>query len=243
MKRKYRVTTRGWIVFSLTALLILYAIVQGVQFLSSPPQNQEGLGEQVNPGQSVEGSPNTITENTNVAQEPEVEVQEEITPEEDTKGTTSEVISPEDQAGSSGQPENLEKNIEIDLSEDMITIYFEPDSYRILDAFVADLRQFAETAKSHSDQLIVIEGNQNSIGDDVEKDKIYGDDLSQIRAKKIEQFLLDAGIEKGQLTIVSNGNTKPIHNSLNPEDVRLNRRVDVYFLHFPPKESDMPNNK
>lgn len=122
-----------------------------------------------------------------------------------------------------------------DLAEAAIAIYFEPDQYRLQESFIDDLEQFVKVAKEYTSEQIVIEGNQNSEGSTADQDKMYGEDLSKIRAERVAQYLIDNGIDKIRITIVDNGSTKPLNKSNSPEEMRLNRRTDIYFLGYMPE--------
>ena len=50
--------------------------------------------------------------------------------------------------------------------------------------------------------------------------------LSELRAKKIVDFLTKAGVEASKLTAVGKGEDDPVADNETPEGRRLNRRVE-----------------
>jgi outer membrane protein OmpA-like peptidoglycan-associated protein len=105
-------------------------------------------------------------------------------------------------------------------------VYFEynkaiikPQSYPILDAVAATLQG------NPSIQLIEIQGHTDSRGDDA-----YNLDLSDKRAKSVQQYLIDKGVEANRLTAHGYGETQPVDPANNEAAWAKNRRVAFLII-------------
>jgi OmpA-OmpF porin, OOP family len=105
-------------------------------------------------------------------------------------------------------------------------VYFEynkaiiqPRSYAILDAVAATLQG------NPSIQLIEIQGHTDERGDDA-----YNLDLSDKRAKSVEKYLADKGVEASRLTAHGYGETQPLDRRSNEAAWAKNRRVAFLIL-------------
>ncbi|MGF1724417.1 OmpA family protein [Photobacterium nomapromontoriensis] len=76
---------------------------------------------------------------------------------------------------------------------------------------------------SASEQLVRIEGNTDSIGS-----KPYNYSLGLMRAKQSRDYLLDEGVDKTQLSVISRGELMPISSNATAAGRKDNRRVDIY---------------
>ncbi|HSR98166.1 MAG TPA: OmpA family protein [Kofleriaceae bacterium] len=105
-------------------------------------------------------------------------------------------------------------------------IYFEYDkaiiksvSYPILDAVAATLQG------NPSIQLIEIQGHTDERGDDA-----YNLDLSDRRAKAVQKYLTDKGVDEKRLTAQGYGETQPLDRRHNEAAWAKNRRVAFLIL-------------
>jgi outer membrane protein OmpA-like peptidoglycan-associated protein len=105
-------------------------------------------------------------------------------------------------------------------------VYFEynkavikPQSYPILDAVAATLQG------NPSILLIEIQGHTDERGDDA-----YNLDLSDRRAKSVEKYLVDKGVESKRLTAQGYGETQPVDRRSNEAAWAKNRRVAFLIL-------------
>jgi outer membrane protein OmpA-like peptidoglycan-associated protein len=105
-------------------------------------------------------------------------------------------------------------------------VYFEynkaiiqPRSYPILDAVAATLEG------NPSIQLIEIQGHTDERGNDA-----YNLDLSDKRAKAVEKYLADKGVEAKRLTAHGYGETQPVDRRSNEAAWAKNRRVAFLIL-------------
>jgi outer membrane protein OmpA-like peptidoglycan-associated protein len=105
-------------------------------------------------------------------------------------------------------------------------IYFEynkdiikPASYPILDAVAATMQG------NPSIQLIEIQGHTDERGDDA-----YNLDLSDRRAKSVQRYLVDKGVDAKRLTAQGYGETQPLDRRHNEAAWAKNRRVAFLII-------------
>ena len=105
-------------------------------------------------------------------------------------------------------------------------VYFEydkaiikPQSYPILDAVAATLKG------NPSIQLIEVQGHTDERGDDA-----YNLDLSDRRAKSVEKYLADKGVDPKRLSSQGYGETQPLDRRSNDAAWAKNRRVAFLIL-------------
>jgi OOP family OmpA-OmpF porin len=105
-------------------------------------------------------------------------------------------------------------------------VYFEynkaiiqPRSYPILDAVAATMQG------NPSIQLIEIQGHTDERGDDA-----YNLDLSDRRAKSVQQYMIDKGVDPKRLTAHGYGETQPVDPSHTEAAWAKNRRVAFLIL-------------
>lgn len=104
-------------------------------------------------------------------------------------------------------------------------IYFDYDQAEIKPEFTTYLSQMARVVNGHSDLRIRITGHTDADGSDE-----YNVGLSQRRAKAIQDFFLQRGLESFKLVIDFKGEKMPVDNNNTPEGKQRNRRVDFEFI-------------
>jgi outer membrane protein OmpA-like peptidoglycan-associated protein len=89
----------------------------------------------------------------------------------------------------------------------------------------AKLRRLKDFMALNAEVQIEIQGHVNAVGED---NGFAAQKLSESRAKKVMQYLVDNGIAKERMTAVGYGNTRPIY--ANPKfaaEEQANRRVEI----------------
>jgi outer membrane protein OmpA-like peptidoglycan-associated protein len=230
LKKRYRVTTRGKVVFSLTGLLLLYGIYM---MLIPPPENpvitEPTLSEQPLAEES------TSLEETDVDQVEEMDIVE-----------TEEVGLITQQSGDSTKIENCTTNKTFTSEEELklieaagFTIYYEPNAYYVPEGDIALIAEFVSVAQKYPEEQIVIEGNVNkSNGSEEEWDTEDVSQLGYTRGLVIKNDLIKRGIDKERIIIYNNKDEKPLHVDSSKKSIALNRRVDVFFSQFMYNEID-----
>jgi len=100
------------------------------------------------------------------------------------------------------------------------TLHFNEDSAAIAPASRAALSALADALKACA-VVVEVRGFTDSVGSS-EGNKL----LSELRAKKIVDFLTDAGVEAAKLSAVGKGEDDPVGDNATAEGRRLNRRVE-----------------
>jgi len=105
--------------------------------------------------------------------------------------------------------------------EKLEAIYFDFDKYTIKTEGREALKRNAEWLQKNADKKVVIEGNCDERGTNE-----YNMALGQRRADAAAKYLMDLGIAKDRVSMVSYGEEKPICKEANEECWSKNRRDD-----------------
>ena len=103
------------------------------------------------------------------------------------------------------------------LNED---IHFEFDRSRLLPEAKKILRRKAKWLRVHNDVSVIVEGHCDERGTNE-----YNIALGDRRARSAKTFLVDLGIARGRLTIISYGEERPLDPRHNEEAWAKNRRA------------------
>jgi len=105
------------------------------------------------------------------------------------------------------------------------TILFNPGKSSIKAESTAVLVDIMEILKEYPNANFVIEGHTDSIGSAVTNQR-----LSETRAKSVEQFLIERGINSARLTSKGYGEKKPIATNMYKAGRAQNRRVEINLV-------------
>lgn len=108
---------------------------------------------------------------------------------------------------------------------EFVPVYFDHDMDVLKEGFHDYLKQMVAIVKSHSDLRIKIIGHTDSNGTDE-----YNVDLSQRRANRVKQFLVDQGLRPDRVVIEFRGERDPATSNATKKGKSLNRRVDFEFI-------------
>jgi outer membrane protein OmpA-like peptidoglycan-associated protein/tetratricopeptide (TPR) repeat protein len=100
-------------------------------------------------------------------------------------------------------------------------IFFDTDSYALLDKSKSELERLVNFLKSNTSIKIKISGHTDNHGDD-KLNKL----LSENRAKAVVSYLISAGIATERLSYIGYGATTPIDTNLTDEGRARNRRTE-----------------
>ncbi len=230
MGMKYRVTPRGKVVFSAAGIILLILLFMLIQSLTTEPlsepvdvpstnemstqENEDTSnvtdGEQEGSG-DIDETASEATEIEEVRTDNTADTDSELTEEADTEASVS--------------PESMEA-----LTNAKTTVYFAPDKYDLNDEYKLVLNIFIGVAETYPNEYISIEGNIN--GYPKFNDSKFGEELSEIRANKVAQYLMNLGIDENRLIVKSNGSSKPLNKTDSKEELMLNRRTDIFFTDY-----------
>lgn len=106
-------------------------------------------------------------------------------------------------------------------------IEFVPGSSEFLLSAEPKLRRLKDFLALNAGIKVEVQGHVHSNGDNT----FEGQKLSEARAKRVANYLIDNGIDKDRLTTVGYGNTRPIFpNAKFASEEQTNRRVEIKVL-------------
>ena len=98
-------------------------------------------------------------------------------------------------------------------------------SSRITGRGTAILDRVVVILKKYANYDVVIEGHTDDIGEEA-----YNLRLSEGRAKSVQQYLIDKGIDDERLQYIGMGETVPLYPNTSDENRRRNRRVEFLLI-------------
>lgn len=104
-------------------------------------------------------------------------------------------------------------------------IFFDFDKATLRPESYPELDRVVEALKKNPDMNIQISGHTDAIGT-----KAYNQDLSMRRAKSVQEYLTNKGIDKDRLKLKGYGESKPIASNEKSNGRQLNRRVEFKIL-------------
>ena len=123
------------------------------------------------------------------------------------------------------EAKRTENGILVNMKNDIL---FDTSSADLKDEAVTQITQVGDILAKYADNRIRIEGHTDSSGSDS-----LNETLSRKRADSVRTVLVSRGVREEQITVVGNGETKPIADNATKEGRAKNRRVEVHI--------DVPN--
>jgi outer membrane protein OmpA-like peptidoglycan-associated protein len=123
------------------------------------------------------------------------------------------------------EAKRTENGILVNMKNDIL---FDTGSAELKDEAVTQITQVGDILAKYADNRIRIEGHTDSSGSDS-----LNETLSRKRADSVRTVLVSRGVREEQITVVGNGETKPIADNATKEGRAKNRRVEVHI--------DVPN--
>lgn len=129
-----------------------------------------------------------------------------------------------------GLQSQSQQAVEIDASSDeqkqeKVLVYFSLDGYGLQGQDTTELDRIAQTLKQDKDKKCYIDGYTCELGG-VE----YNVGLGYKRARAVSAYLIDKGVFKSQLMLLSYGKEKPLDPGHTESSRKKNRRVEVSFV-------------
>jgi outer membrane protein OmpA-like peptidoglycan-associated protein len=103
-----------------------------------------------------------------------------------------------------------------------VKVHFAEDSAALSRADRAALSTFAKSLKDCSGASVKVQGYTDNVGSD-ESNKV----LSELRAKKVADFLMSEGVESSKVRSAGYGPDKPIGDNNTADGRRENRRIEL----------------
>ncbi len=127
-------------------------------------------------------------------------------------------------ASNMGCPE-LKKQVVRQLQEAGKQIQFETGSDKLTEASLPVVKQVAEILKNYPNYRVIVAGHTDNQGK-----RQRNQELSEQRAARCVQKLIELGIEPERLTSAGYGQTKPIATNSTAKGRALNRRVEFHLI-------------
>ncbi|WP_423127748.1 OmpA family protein [Gaoshiqia sp. Z1-71] len=117
------------------------------------------------------------------------------------------------------------KKIEMGGSTVLRNIFFETDSYELLDQSKTELSRLISFLRKNPALEIEIGGHTDNVGGDE-----YNINLSEKRAEAVFQYLVDAGIAEMRLSYKGYGKSQPLESNDRAEGRSRNRRTEFKII-------------
>lgn len=115
--------------------------------------------------------------------------------------------------------------VEVGAEMNLYNVYFETDSFNILPESEPELHKLVNFLQKNPTLVVEIQGHTDNTGTS------YGNQfLSELRAKSVEEYLVQHGIQNRRLTSTGYGETKPVATNETSAGRRLNRRTTVKII-------------
>ena len=105
-----------------------------------------------------------------------------------------------------------------------LEIQFQKNQYEIPDENISQLIFIAELLIINSEKKLVVEGHTDITGD-----PHFNQNLSNLRAKYVFNFLIEQGIDSDRVSYVGFGFTSPRYSNDTEDGRRKNRRIEIKF--------------
>uniref|UniRef100_UPI0040571CF2 peptidoglycan-associated lipoprotein Pal n=1 Tax=Candidatus Electronema sp. TaxID=2698783 RepID=UPI0040571CF2 len=125
------------------------------------------------------------------------------------------------EGGLNGQQGNISEGR---TSGPLLPVYFEYDSSKIEGDQVSRVEHNGDFLKQNADKKVRVEGNCDERGT-----REYNLALGERRANAAKKYLINLGVETGQITTVSWGEEKPLAFGQDEQSWAQNRRADFVF--------------
>ncbi len=117
--------------------------------------------------------------------------------------------------------------VEVGSSAVLRNIFFQTDSYKLLDNSKVELERLIEFLRQNPLVEIEIGGHTDNVGSPE-----YNDDLSEKRAKSVFDYLMAHGISEEQLAFQGYGMSEPISSNETAEGRANNRRTEFKIVNI-----------
>ena len=105
-------------------------------------------------------------------------------------------------------------------------IHFEFNSARLEPSSFAELDRLADFLSKNAALKVEVAGHTDDVGVDT-----YNLQLSRKRTESVASYLVSKGIDSKRITTIGYGKSHPLIQSTSEDARRLNRRVEVSFIH------------
>lgn len=222
---KYKVTPRGWVVFSIMGLLLLYGILLlfGGCFEASPEAASQLEHS------SIDNDLANDNEKDDDGSKDDVPIDSEEQPldqEEDAPENEEDDISQNETDSDEDGTETDSDEIMIPLDEKTI-LYFDKNIANFTDEHKAHLQKWVDWLRADLSLSITVEGHIN--GFPYYDDGNFGLSIAKERAQVIKDYLVKQGIDENRIQTKNMGSTDQAVLTDDLTEHHLNRRAIIYF--------------
>lgn len=114
---------------------------------------------------------------------------------------------------------------EADVKIQINNIFFDYDKYDLKPESFLELNRLADFLQNNDNLDAIIVGHTDSIGS-----RAYNKNLSNLRAKAVEDYLIGKGCDAGKLSSKGMGADQPVAGNESEEGRAKNRRVEIWFV-------------
>jgi len=241
---KYKVTTRGWIVFSIIGILFVLSLSSLIGSLTKETDSTNDPISSTEENSLIESEKNSseMNNDNNIDENNSSNTDESVTSsEEDSSNessTVSEDVTIEDNEASEDTTEETtsdsttETEISIEIDLDMRTeIFFDKNIFDLNSSYLTTLKEWLDILEKDETLEITVEGHIN--GYPYYDDGDFGLALALSRATIISDYFIANGISYERISIINMGSTDQIDMSESEEKHYLNRRAVIYFTKKP----------
>ena len=242
---KYKVTTRGWIVFSIIGILFVLSLSSLIGSLTKETDSTNDPVSSTEENSLIESEENSSEMNNddNTDENNSSNTDESVTSSEDDSSndssTPSEDVTIEDNEEAEDATEETttsdtttETEISVEIDLDMRTeILFDKNIFELNSSYLTTLEEWLDIMENDETLEITVEGHIN--GYPYYDDGDFGLALALSRATIISDYFIAHGISYERINIINMGSTDQIDKSESEENHYLNRRAVIYFTKKP----------
>ncbi len=219
---KYKVTTRGWVVFSILGIFVIALLVS---MFNNPTSDELNTNSNVESTSQIEDASNSDNAEDDGA------VSENNTDSEDTSDQAlidaeSSEAAETDTSSEVAVEDDIETELIVDYNKETI-ILFDKNVSELEETYLDEINEWVMILKDNN-MTITVEGHIN--GYPYYNDGDFGLSLAENRANIIKGFMVEQGIDDKRILIVNMGSNKQADKT---ENFYLNRRAIIYFNEKP----------
>jgi outer membrane protein OmpA-like peptidoglycan-associated protein len=225
---KYKVTTRGWVVFSILGIFVIALLVS---MFNNPTSDELNTNSNVESTSQIEDASNSDNDEEDGA------ISENNTDNEDTsdqalidyessEAAETDEPSETDTSSEAAVEDEIETEQIVDYNKETI-ILFDKNISELEETYLDEINEWIMILKDNN-MTITVEGHIN--GYPYYNDGDFGLSLAENRANIIKGFMVEQGIEDKRILIVNMGSNKQANKT---DNFYLNRRAIIYFNEKP----------
>ena len=237
---KYRVTTRGWIVFSIIGILFIFSLSSLIGGLteesdsSKESMNSTEENSLITNGESSSemNNDNNTDDNNSSNTNESVTSNESNTSSEDNAVEDDEASEDAIEETTTSETSDSATETLVDIDLNMRTeVFFDKNVFDLNSSYQTTLEEWLSLLDKDENLEITVEGHIN--GYPYYDDGEFGLALALNRATVISDYFITNGISYERINIVNMGSTDQNDKSKSEENHYLNRRAVIYLTEKP----------